>query len=122
MARFLHNLSKDARRRIIEVMLVSRSQRGLAEDLGITPAAVNKYITGKTHPSDRILERILEIASRDEAVEISRIIAEDLAKSIEEYIAWAADYKALHTPALKALENVVERAKIIAVTSRVMVR
>ncbi len=121
MQRFLHNLSKDARRRIIEVMLASRSQRGLAEDLGITPAAVNKYLTGKTHPSDRVLERIIEIASREEAMEISRIIAEDLAKGIEEYLAWAADKRAIHPDLYKSLESLLTRARLLSLTGRMTI-
>ncbi|MCE4602819.1 MAG: helix-turn-helix domain-containing protein [Desulfurococcales archaeon] len=121
MARFLHNLSKDARRRIIEVMLSSRSQRSLAEELGITPAAVNKYLTGKTHPSDRVMERILEIASGEEVLEISKIIAEDLAKSMEEYLSWAADRRSLHPASVKALEQAVNRARLLSLAGRMTI-
>ncbi|MEB3861689.1 MAG: helix-turn-helix domain-containing protein [Desulfurococcales archaeon] len=121
MARFLHNLSKDARRRIIEVMLYARSQRSLAEELGITPAAVNKYLTGKTHPSDRVMERILEIASSEEALLISKIIAEDLAKSMEEYLAWAADRRALHPDSLRTLEQTINRARLLSLAGRMTI-
>ena len=121
MAGFLHNLGKDARRRIVEVMLTSRSQRGLADELGVTPAAINKYMSGKTHPSDAVLERILEIANRDELIEISRIIAEDLIHSLEEYLIWAADHKALSPQLLDSMERILSRARLMAVAGRISI-
>ncbi|MEB3778994.1 MAG: helix-turn-helix domain-containing protein [Desulfurococcales archaeon] len=114
MSKFLHHLSKDARRRIIEVLASGRSQRDLAEDLGVTPAAVNKYLSGTTHPSDRILLRALTIASRAEMEEISMIIAEDLISGLEDYIKWAMENKTLYYRSLDRIESLATKSRLFA--------
>jgi len=86
--RFVHLLSKDARRRIVEVMLNGRSLRELSELLGVTPAAISKYRSGATHPSDEVLVRILERAGEAELAEIARIAFNDLYSGFESLVEW----------------------------------
>ena len=114
MPKFFHHLSKNARRRIIEVLASTRSQRDLAEDLGVTPAAVNKYLSGATHPSDRVLAKAISVATRTEIEEISMIIAEDLIGGLEDYIKWAMENKILYYRSLERLESLAAKSKLFA--------
>ncbi|MFP3064051.1 MAG: helix-turn-helix transcriptional regulator [Sulfolobus sp.] len=84
--RIIHNLSKEARRKIIEILLESRSRKELAEELGLSPAAITKFLNGITHPSDETIEKALEIASEDEKREIINVILNDIMLSLEEFI------------------------------------
>ena len=84
--RIIHNLSKEAREKIIEILLEKRSKKELAEELGITPSAITKFLSGMTHPSDETIERALEIADEEEKERIYEIIVEDIVESLEEFI------------------------------------
>ncbi|MFP3259358.1 MAG: helix-turn-helix transcriptional regulator [Sulfolobus sp.] len=84
--RIIHNLSKEARRKIIEILLENRSRKELAEELGLSPAAITKFLNGITHPSDETIEKVLEIASEDEKKEIINVILNDIMLSLEEFI------------------------------------
>jgi len=84
--RIIHNLSKDARERIIDILLEKRSKKELADELGISPSAITKFINGITHPSDETIEKVLEIADEEERERIYEIIAEDIIESLEEFI------------------------------------
>ncbi|MDT7875565.1 MAG: helix-turn-helix transcriptional regulator [Sulfolobaceae archaeon] len=84
--RIIHNLSKEARRKIIEILLENRSRKELAEELGLSPAAITKFLNGITHPSDETIEKALEIASEDEKREIINVILNDIMLSLEEFI------------------------------------
>lgn len=84
--RIIHNLSKDARERIIDILLEKRSKKELADELGISPSAITKFINGITHPSDETIEKALEIADEEERQRIYEIIAEDIIESLEEFI------------------------------------
>jgi len=84
--RIIHNLSKEAREKIIEILLEKRSKKELAEELGISPSAITKFLNGMTHPSDETIERALEIADEEEKERIYEIIVEDIIESLEEFI------------------------------------
>jgi len=84
--RIIHNLSKEAREKIIEVLLEKRSNKELAEDLGISPSSVTKFLNGMTHPSDVTIERALEIADDEEREKIYEIIVEDVVDSLIEFL------------------------------------
>lgn len=84
--RIIHNLSKEARRKIIEILLENRSRKELAEELDLSPAAITKFLNGITHPSDETIEKALEIASEDEKREIINVILNDIMLSLEEFI------------------------------------
>jgi len=109
--RFVHLLSKDARRRVVEVMLSGRSLRELSELLGVTPAAISKYRSGATHPSDEVLGRILESASRIELEEIARVSFNDLYLGFENLIEWMLERKLLEGHVVEKLRKLVERVE-----------
>ncbi len=80
---FVHRLSKKARRRILDVMLSRRPLRELAEILEVTPAAIAKYKSGATHPSDEVLIRLFENASDSEVEELVEIAIDDLIEALD---------------------------------------
>ncbi|BFH74433.1 helix-turn-helix transcriptional regulator [Sulfurisphaera javensis] len=84
--RIVHNLSKEAREKIIELLLEKRSKKELANELEISPSAITKFINGQTHPSDETIEKAIEIADEEEKERIYEIIVEDLIESLEEFI------------------------------------
>jgi transcriptional regulator with XRE-family HTH domain len=84
--RILHNLSKEARRQLIDVLLRKRTKSELAHQIGVTPAAMSKYLRGITHPSDEVLGRLVEVADDEEREEIKQIILNDVAKSLREFL------------------------------------
>lgn len=77
--RLAHMLSKDGRRKIIEVLVSERGEGGAAEALGVSRAALSKFMNRKTHPSDVLIAKAIEVASEEELEKIIMIIAEDLA-------------------------------------------
>lgn len=84
--RIIHNLSKEARTRIIELLLQKRSKKELAEELGLSPAAITKFLNNTTHPSDETIEKAFKIATDREKREIIDIILDDLLESLEEFV------------------------------------
>ncbi|QIW24289.1 XRE family transcriptional regulator [Sulfolobus sp. S-194] len=84
--RIIHNLSKDARERIISLLLEKRSKKELAEELDVSPSAITKFLNGLTHPSDKTIERAIEIADEEEKERIYEIIVEDIMESLEEFV------------------------------------
>lgn len=84
--RLLHNLSKDARQRIIEILLKKRTVKELANELGVSEAAVSKFWRGLIHPSDETLMRAFEIADEEERKEILDVAFEDLIAAMEELL------------------------------------
>ncbi|MBP1357176.1 MAG: helix-turn-helix domain-containing protein [Sulfolobus sp.] len=90
--RAIHNLSKEARFDIILLLLEKRSKKELAAELGITPAAVAKFVSKLTHPSDETLERAIQIADNDERKRIVKIIIHDLINGLKEAIENYGDY------------------------------
>ncbi|BCU71306.1 helix-turn-helix domain-containing protein [Stygiolobus caldivivus] len=84
--RIIHNLSKEARTRIIELLLENRSKKELAEELGLSPSAITKFLSSATHPSDETIEKAFKIANEREKREIIDIILDDLLESLEEFI------------------------------------
>ena len=89
--RFVHLLSKSARRRIIEIMLNGRSLRELSSVIGVTPAAISKYRLGVTHPSDEVIERILTSASERDLKEIAKVAFDDLYRGFENLLEWMVE-------------------------------
>ncbi len=106
--RFVHLLSKDARRRVVEVMLTGRSLRELSELINVTPAAISKYRSGATHPSDEVLSRMLESASESELEEIAMIAFNDLYSGFMNLIEWMLEKKLVNGSVLERLRKLVE--------------
>jgi len=78
----VHWLSKEARFKIIDVMLSTRTVNGLAAELGVSRSAVRKYVNRETHPSDEVMERVFQVCKPYEEDEITRIVIEDLVEAI----------------------------------------
>lgn len=78
----VHWISKDARYKIIELMLSTRSITELARILGISPTAVRKYVKRLSHPSDEILARAIEQAAPYEKDVIISIVIDDLIEAL----------------------------------------
>jgi transcriptional regulator with XRE-family HTH domain len=79
----VHWLSKDARFRIIDLLLSTRSIRQLAEELGVSTTAIRKYLNRKTHPSDETLVKAINIMAPYEEERLIRIIIDDLVEAIK---------------------------------------
>ncbi len=78
----VHWLSKEARRRVIEIMLSTRSIHQLAQELGISPTAVRKYLEGRTHPSDQTMIKAFEILAPYEKEQVYRVVIDDLTDAL----------------------------------------
>ena len=116
--KYVHLLGKEARRKIIERLASSKGVRKLADELGITPAAVSKYLRGQTHPSDRVIMKAIETLEPDDALEVSKIIEEELLSGLEDYIEWAAE-KGVVDPRLSLrLSELAAKAGLTSLSSR----
>ncbi len=114
--RFVHLLSKEARRGVIHVIVKGRGLREASSILGVTQAAVSKYRLGATHPSDSTLERALASLDREELREVSKIMFEDLRKGFESLIDWMADNNLIDEEVVEWAENTLDkiRGKMVA--------
>jgi len=83
MKKFLHMLGKDARKEVISYALKKYSISELSNMLGVSKPAVIKYIKGTTHPSDEVLQRLMEEASIDLRRKIYEMIAGELLEAFE---------------------------------------
>ncbi|MEN2999574.1 MAG: transcriptional regulator [Acidilobaceae archaeon] len=89
MERFVHLLSKEARRRLIEIIIEKRGTREASSVLGVTPASISKYRYAEMHPSDSTLMRALEAMDEEELREAARTVFEDLYSGFLEFAEWA---------------------------------
>jgi predicted transcriptional regulator len=76
-------ISRDARYRIIELMLNTRSLTELSKALGVTPTAVRKYIKRSAHPGDSVLLNAIEALAPYEKDAAMSIIINDLVGAIK---------------------------------------
>jgi len=114
---FHQALREEARRKIIVVLARHRSYRDLARLLGVSPAAIHKYLSGKSMPGDQVIERALEIADRYEKSEIAREIARDIAETLEDFLQWALRQEVLDTASIEELGDIVARAKLSSIVA-----
>lgn len=115
---YVHLLGKETRRKIIEIMANSRGVRRLAEELGVTPAAISKYLRGETHPSDRVVERAIEVMSSDEALEVSRIVANELLEGLNDYVRWSIERGVVDPRVSARLSEIAAMAGLASLSSR----
>ncbi|MGC9210004.1 MAG: helix-turn-helix domain-containing protein [Acidilobus sp.] len=115
---YVHLLSKEARKRIIELLAASRGVRRLAEELGVTPAAVSKYLRGTTHPSDKVMARAIQLATPEEAAEISKIVAEVLLEGVNDYVRWSVEKGVVDPRVSIKLSELAARAGLASLSSR----
>lgn len=79
----VHWLSKEARFKIVDALLSSRTAKSLAEELGVSRSAIVKYVDRETHPSDRVIAKAIEIAAPYERDVIIRIVIDDLVEALK---------------------------------------
>ncbi len=110
--KFVHLLGKEARSKIIAVLASSRSYNELSELLGVSTAAISKYLRGKTHPSDSVMIRAIELADYNEKEVIADIIINELGNGLREFISWAKKESLLKKSHLRKLEEILYEAYI----------
>ncbi len=112
--RYCQSISKDARRKIISLLLKELpSKRELARILSISPAAVIKYERGLTHPSDEVICKALEAAiSLGAAEELKRILIEDLVETLRASLQWLLDEGLLEQGHLNSIFDLTARYKL----------
>jgi len=73
-------VSRRARVRLLQLILDNGvAQRELAAKVGVTQQAVNKWLNpGETHPKNRNLDRIIDLAHELDAGRTSRILQDEL--------------------------------------------
>lgn len=82
--KYIHNLSKEARQKIIEILLEKRTAKELADELGLTEASISKFRRGKIHPSDETILKTLEVADEEELERVEEIIIDDLLSALND--------------------------------------
>jgi len=110
--KFVHLLGKEARSKIIAVLASNRSYNELSELLGVSTAAISKYLRGRTHPSDSVMIRAIEFADYDEKEMIADIIMNELGNGLREFISWAKKESLLKKDHLRKLEEILYEAYI----------
>ncbi len=91
----VHWISKEARYKIIELLLTTRSVRQLANELGVSATAVKKYIERKTHPSDATMIKLLTILAPYEQDKVYELIINDLFDALTRLIELIGDNERL---------------------------
>lgn len=79
----VHWISKNARYRIIELMLTTRSITELSRVLGVSPTAIRKYIKRQSHPSDEVMYEAIRNAGFYEKDMIISIVIDDLVEAVQ---------------------------------------
>ena len=110
-------LSADTRRRIIEQLALNLSYRQLANSLGVSPAAIYKYLSGKSTPRDEVICRALALAGDLGLTEIGELILEDLARELEGLLDKLIEYELASSEHIARLADVVGRAKLVLAAS-----
>ncbi|MCE4608908.1 MAG: hypothetical protein F7C36_00810, partial [Desulfurococcales archaeon] len=73
----------------------------------------HKYITGKTHPSDEVVKRMIELADYEETRKIAEAILDDLSTALDEFILWALEKDVLTNRDLDRLEASINKARLV---------
>jgi transcriptional regulator with XRE-family HTH domain len=87
---FVERLGRSGRLALLEVAAKKRTYRDLARIMGVSPAAVSKYMSGRMAPSDAAVARLLESLDTDEAREVAILILNYLAEGLRDFIQWAS--------------------------------
>ena len=97
-------LSKEARFKIIETLISTRSIVDLARNLGVTPTAIRKYLRRDTHPSNEVIRRALTIMESYEEEKIFMIIIQDFLSALKML------YDSLGEPYKERMRKIIEEA------------
>ncbi|AFK51578.1 hypothetical protein TCELL_1155 [Thermogladius calderae 1633] len=99
-----HWVSREARLKIIDVLLSSRSIKQLASELGVSPTAVRKYVYRRAYPDDEVISRALSILAPYEKERVYEVLIEDILSSVKTLITMIDDPRLRE----KARERIVE--------------
>jgi transcriptional regulator with XRE-family HTH domain len=86
-------VSREARLKIVETLLSSRSIKQLASEIGVSPTAVRKYANGRASPDDEVLARLLSVVAPYEKEKVYDILLGDLINSIRSLLELVDDPK-----------------------------
>jgi predicted transcriptional regulator len=81
----IHMIGKDARRRIIELLVRAYGPSQTAQLLGVSKPAVTKYMKGETHPTDSVIARVLERVDDNILQGVLLIIGQELINAVNDY-------------------------------------
>jgi len=118
---FIRVLSPAARRRILEILLERRSYRELALQLGVSPAAIAKYLSGRAAPRDDVMARALSALEPEEAEDVALIVTEEMAEAVESFIDWLIGVRAPAGPTASMLERAATRLRLEGNRGRVRI-
>jgi predicted transcriptional regulator len=118
MIKYVHLLGKESRQKIIEILANERGVRELANELGVTPAAVSKYLSGLTHPSDIVLEKAISIASDDEIVRIAKIVSDEFIEGLSNFIDWSLNKGILDLKFYRRLNDLTAKVGLVTLGQR----
>ncbi|AFZ70482.1 putative transcriptional regulator [Caldisphaera lagunensis DSM 15908] len=118
MTKYVHLLGKESRQKIIEILADERGVRELANELDITPAAVSKYLSGLTHPSDLVIERAIKIANEDEIRKIAKIVEEEFIEGLTSFVEWSVDKGVLDTRFYRRLNDITAKVGLVTLSQR----
>ncbi len=111
--RLLEMTSKQARRKIIELIVSRYGPSETARLLELSKPAVTKYLKGKTHPSDETLRKIFERVEEETRKRVLEVIGEDLLRAVGEFARIAEEEKERRLEAiLEEIEEMIYEAKI----------
>ncbi len=88
---FVHRLSKPARRELVRLAVVAsgNSAAVLAERVGVRRQSISKFLSGRAHPSDETMARILSViaasASGYVRREAARVLREEMKAVVSGY-------------------------------------
>ncbi|WP_440059584.1 helix-turn-helix domain-containing protein [Thermogladius sp. 4427co] len=99
-------VSKEARLKIIEVVLSSRSVKQLASELGVSPTAVRKYLNRRAYPSDEVVSKIIRNLAPYEKEKVYEILIDDLTASLKDLAALIDDDRLKNLLKSRVLEAV----------------
>jgi predicted transcriptional regulator len=102
----VHWLSKEARYKIIDVLLSTRTVHSLADELGVSRTTIRKYINREMHPSDEVMARVFQIYAPYEEERILKIAIDDLVEAIR-MLAESIDREELRKYMLEKLRGVI---------------
>ncbi|GAB6148539.1 helix-turn-helix domain-containing protein [Stetteria hydrogenophila] len=107
---FVEMLGRSGRLAVLRVAARRRTYRELARIMGVSPAAVSKYMSGRMSPSEAGLARLLDALDREEAREVALMILEYLAGGLRSFIAWAASRGLLERSEIEGVLAELSRA------------
>ncbi|WP_292319557.1 helix-turn-helix domain-containing protein [Caldisphaera sp.] len=113
MIRYVHLLGKESRQKIIQILANERGVRELANELGVTPAAVSKYLSGLTHPSDIVLEKAISIANEEEITSIVKVVSDEFIEGLSNFIDWSLNRGILDIKFYKRLNDLTAKVGLV---------